>query len=203
MKRLVFALVIAALLGSEALAADFDASIMYRSTDPGWKLYVTCSRFFVDGQDGELPLAVDSYPVNLAFYKQAGIDGWDGPTGFFVTDSRTPISGGTTRSEEFYLWARVGASVQPLRLYQDMHPYLPSGVSYKLVLVSVPAGVDYTGPTQWGIDHGTITLPYYANYDGLTGYHFRMEFTAVPEPSSIAALGGGVMGLLALRKRRR
>ena len=61
----------------------------------------------------------------------------------------------------------------------------------------------YTGPTQWGIDHGTITLPYYANYDGLTGYHFRMEFTAVPEPSSLAALGGGVMGLLALRRRRR
>jgi hypothetical protein len=66
----------------------------------------------------------------------------------------------------------------------------------------------YTGPTQWSMSHDTpyhadIVLPYYATSDPSTGYKFRAEVTAVPEPSALIALMSGLAGVGGLAARRR
>ena len=204
-RQITLCAVLFSLLGALPAAAEYGSNIMYRCTDPGWKLFLVTSPPYTDGYDNEMAMGDERLAVNLAFYKQNGVHGWNRESGFYITDKLPGIQPGVTTTDDFYLWGQPGSAVQDLHLFFDkwVEPIFSPGVTYKLWLLSVPAGVDYTGPTQWGIDHGTITLPYYANYDGLTGYHFRMEFTAVPEPSSLAALGGGVMSLLALRRRRR
>ena len=205
MKQITLWAVLFSLLGALPVSAEFNANIYYRCTDPGWKLYINVHAGNLDGYDNEMEMGAERKPVNLAFYKQNGVRGWDHQTGFYVTDYLPAVQPGVATIDDFYIWGQPGSAVQDLHLFFDnwLKHALSPGVTYKLWLLSVPQGVTYTGPTQWGIDHGTITLPYYANYDGLTGYHFRMEFTAVPEPSSLAALGSGMMGLLALRRRRR
>ena len=67
----------------------------------------------------------------------------------------------------------------------------------------------YTGPTQWTMSHenpthADIVLPYYATSDPSTGYKFRAEVTAIPEPSSLLALACGLAGaIVGVRRARR
>ena len=201
-KQITLWAVLFSLLGALPASAEYGSNIMYRCTDPGWKLFLVTSPPYTDGYDNEMAMGDERLAVNLAFYKQNGVHGWNRESGFYITDKLPGIQPGATTTDDFYLWGQPGSAAQDFSMSKVL-ANTTEGVTYKLWLLSVPAGVDYTGPTQWGIDHGTITLPYYANYDGLTGYHFRMEFTAVPELSSLAALGGGMMALLALRRRRR
>ena len=203
MKQITLWAVLFSLLGTLPASAEYAGSVFYRCTYPvGWKLFLTVASPYTDGYDDELAMGTKRDAVNLAFYKQSGVHGWNRESGFYMTDRLPAIQPGATTTDDFYLWGQPGSAVQDFGMSKVLAG-ATEGVTYKLWLLSVPHGVTYTGPTQWGIDHGTITLPYYANYDGLTGYHFRMEFTAVPEPSSLAALGGGMMGLLTLRRRRR
>ena len=60
------------------------------------------------------------------------------------------------------------------------------------------------GWKQLGVYFGSSTILNDSTCDVDWDYvRYSWDFQPVPEPSSLAALGGGVMGLLALRRRRR
>ena len=157
-----------------------------------------------DGFDGEFQFTPSTgYGAYFAFHKTAGVQGWDGATGWYSEDFRAPLAAGQMSvMDGIYLWAVPGTPKKNL-VVELTEVWIPASIHYRLTLVQVPAGIQYSGPREWGISDKLLVLPYYATADGLTGYKFRAEFTAVPEPSSLAALGGGMMGLLALRRRRR
>ena len=61
-----------------------------------------------------------------------------------------------------------------MRLRKKYEPFLDPGVSFSLSLVSIPQGVEYTGPTTWGPETSEITLPFYSTDNGESGYKFRL-----------------------------
>jgi hypothetical protein len=83
------------------------------------------------------------------------------------------------------------------------------GMQFQLKLISKPESVVNSPDvgTIWNIDMpgSTISLPTYRTDNGLTGYHFELSATAVPEPSSLLALFGGLAGVggFAMRRRRK
>ena len=157
-----------------------------------------------DGYDWDAELPQNPLPlIHAGIRKVNGVHGWDGPTEFYIVDYRAPLLDGQRKTEDIFIWADTGAYSQDILLYLHGPPYLSPGVSYQLSLVNVPNGVTYTGPKEWGPDHGTITLPFYSTDDPLTGYRFLAEVTAIPEPSSILALAGGLVGLAGFALRRR
>lgn len=140
--------------------------------------------------------------VLLGFYNVDGINEWDSTTGWYSGTARELVSTGTSVViDNLYLWATTGTPSQNLQLYLQGNSWIPSSLNYKLSLISAPDG--YTGQTEWGITDTIITLPFYSTDDGTTGYRFRAEFTAVPEPSSILALVSGLGGVVGLALRRR
>ena len=78
---------------------------------------------------------------------------------------------------DIYLWATPGTESQDLHLRLQDGPSL-DGVTLTLALVSIPSGVTYTGPTEWGSETTDIVLPFYSADDGKTGYKFRVTITA-------------------------
>ena len=75
----------------------------------------------------------------------------------------------------------------------------------KMECIQVPSGIT-GGPevgTIWTTEN-RVHLPFYSTSNGLTGYQFEFTLTAVPEPSSLLALVGGIAGLggFALRRKR-
>ena len=142
--------------------------------------------------------------VLLGFYNVNGTNEWDGENGWYGGTAREPVSTGTSVViDNLYLWASTGTPSQSLQLRLQDYSWIPLGLNYKLSLLAVPSGVSYTGRTEWGIGDTSITLPFYSTANGLTGYHFQAQFTAVPEPSSILALVGGLAGLGGFALRRR
>ena len=159
------------------------------------------------GRDYETgPISTVSAPfmIALAIYKENGINGWDGPTGFYGSDDRGLLQPGQTDIiGDIYLWAGTAVTPQALQLWTDQYRLDP-GLTYKLRLVQVPVGITYTGPREWGPNHGTITLPFFATDDFMKGYMFQAEITApVPEPSSLLALAGGLTGVVGYKLKRR
>ena len=134
-------------------------------------------------------------------------DGWDGDTGFYGIDYRAPLASGETKTWMIYFWALQGTTPGDLGVHWDTlsgYP-LPSEMTARLEYIQKPQDVA-GGPdigTVWTTPP-TMVLPFYATTDGLTGYGFKFTLTAVPEPSSILALAGGLAGLggMALRRRR-
>lgn len=117
--------------------------------------------------------------VLLAIHRTNGVDGWNHDTGFYSGDIRETLSPGNNITiNGIYLWATPGTQNQELHVYPDARPYLDQGVSYSLKLVSVPEGITYTGPTEWGSETTDIGLPFYSTDDGKTGYKFRITITA-------------------------
>ena len=101
--------------------------------------------------------------------------------------------GQTLVINNIYLWAEPDAA-DPSIQFQQMAWFAQGGVTYTLSLVSIPDGVNYPGPREWGPGTSQIALPFYGTNDGRTGYKFRAEFTAIPEPSSLLALASGLAG---------
>ena len=93
----------------------------------------------------------------------------------------------------------------------NLIPGYPSdsyGFKFYLALKSKPGSM-IGGPeigTVWDIDMlgFEIEFPTYRTDNGLTGYQFELSATAVPEPSSLAAVLCGIGGLtsFAFRKRK-
>ncbi|MDO8588081.1 MAG: PEP-CTERM sorting domain-containing protein [Armatimonadota bacterium] len=186
----------------------FDVGYRIRSADSGESSGV--KRGFAggytgysDADDGEGRL-ISLPAVSAGIRKVTGVEGWDGPTTFIMWDYRSALAEGERKTEDIFVWANPGTQSQDILFYREGSQFLPTGVSYKLSLVSVPNGVTYTGPTQWGPDQGMITLPFYSTDDPLTGYRFLAEVSAIPEPSSSLGLLAGLAGFsgLVLRRRR-
>jgi len=135
-------------------------------------------------------------------------DAWDGDTGFYSTDYRAPLAPGETKTWLIYFWALSGTTPANLGVnWATVSSYpLPSNITAKLESIQKPEGI--TGGPAVGTVWTTppyVTLPFYATSNGLNGYGFKFTLTAVPEPSSLLALAGGIAGLggLALRRKRR
>lgn len=141
--------------------------------------------------------------VLLGFYNVNGTNGWDSTTGWYDTTMRESVSAGhSVTIDNLYLWASSGTPSQNLQLQID-YLMIDPNIVYKLTLLSVPTGVNYTGRTAWGTGDTTITLPFYSTNNGTTGYRFRADFAAVPEPSSLLILVSGCsIGVFTLRRRR-
>ena len=211
--RILLVVSLLTVLVQQACTAEYNFNLYYRAsgTDPytpGAKALFWSQPGATDGHDNEAPLLAgpDAAGINLAIYKTNGSDGWNVASGWYVTDIRGPLeSGQAAVIDSIFLWAGTQALNQDLQLYLHELPYLSPGLTYRLSLVSIPNGVTYTGPREWGPDHDTITLPFYATDNGTTGYKFRAELTApVPEPSSLFGIAAGLLGLggFVLRRRR-
>lgn len=211
MKRmLVITLLIILVAASQAWAdaPQFSASVMATgaTTDPApGKFLLQGWSWATDGNDG-IPLdsPISHAPITsfyAAAYKINGHEGWNGANGFYGGDDRGAIATGQTITEDIYVWASTGTSPERIKVAQGLSGV--AGINYTLDLVSIPTGIIYNGLTHWTTP-GAIILPFYSTDNGLTGYHFQATFTAVPEPSSILALVGGIVGFggIALRRRR-
>ena len=152
-------------------------------------------------------------------YHEQYTAGWTGDTGFYSQDFRAPLlqSPGPSKTWVFYLWEDPSWNIV-LELGWGTPgvwgpAYIPSfhNREYRLTYVraadgitggSVPVGTSILLNQQM---QGTWSFPVYRTTDGRTGYMFELTATVIPEPSSLLALGGGLIGLagLALRRRRR
>jgi len=158
-----------------------------------------------DLSDSYDALAILGTGWNAGVY-HAQIDGWDGTDGFYRNDYRAPLLPGESKSWVVYFWAANGST--PSNASLGFNWSLNSGpdVVGKVEYIQAPQGI-VGGPevgTVWTTagDHW-VQLPYYSTSDGLTGYAFKLTLTAVPEPSSILALAGGIAGLGGFVLRRR
>jgi len=210
-----FGLVIAILLAGKCCWAGYGYNGRFvtwgaLSNNMGGKFTVETFPSSTDGYDNQywdVPLDTQSHPkpFYVATYKTNGVDGWNAADGFYAVDSRSKLSAWQTVIEDIYLWAAPSTPAEGILLWFAADAPFQGG-TFTLRLVSVPNGIAYTGPTVWGLSDQYYIgpFPYYSTTDGRTGYHFQAEFTAVPEPSSILALMGGIAGLggFALRRRR-
>lgn len=154
--------------------------------------------------------------VNLATYHDKDVDGWNGPTGFYQRDVRSPVplQEGQTKSWLIYIWATPDMpvtcnTIDVVCFSLIPNPiYWPEDLGFNLTLKAKPQGI-VDGPntgTTWelGLSHGAILqLPMYRTNNGLTGYQFELTATVVPEPSSILALLCGLGSLSAFKFRKK
>ncbi len=158
---------------------------------------------YSDGLDSEdLPLTFGG--LNVAIYKTNGVQGWDSADGFYTIDGRATLLAGQTAIDDVYAWASSGGLPPGLSTMTFSASGGGDGGTLTIELVSVPSGITYTGPTEW-TNSVNVTLPMYVASDyaaGLTGYHFELINTAVPEPSSIITLAGGMIGMAGFALRR-
>jgi len=167
----------------------------------------------VDGYDeGDQQMDPEA-DVCVAAYKAAGQDGWDGPTGFYKSDQRAPLptTAGAAKTWQFYVWADpdLDQSAEHISLTLDPHR-LPSGdeMSFWLTLADIPSGV--SGGPEPGTSYALtatsslrLSLPVFRTDNGLEGYLFELTATVIPEPTSLLALGGGVLCLWGVFRRRK
>jgi len=143
--------------------------------------------------------------MNVAIHHSAA-EGWLGEPGFYWADFREPLATEKTWAS-IYLWWRPGAAAYNYTLYfvPDIPP--PGYYRFTLYLDQVPAGVSYNGPWQWELsatartDIPAGTFAPFESETGLDSYRFHLT-VAVPEPSGLVVLAGGV-AVLALRRKRR
>jgi len=129
--------VLFSLLGALPASAEYAGSVFYHCTAPGWKLFLTAASPYTDGYDDEDPMGTDRLAVNLAFYKQNGVHGWNRDSGFYITDNLPAIQPGATTTDDFYLWGQPGSAVQDFSMSKVL-ANTTEGVTYKLWLLSVP-----------------------------------------------------------------
>jgi len=168
-----------------------------------------------DGYDGELPITYGGVPTTYAaIYHEEGVNGWDGPNGFYTTDWAALLTPGQTKTWQIYVWSTldVPADYSTSGLAFGSSGIVPiEDYRFQFTLKSKPSSIT-DGPevgTTWrlyGIGGGTefgVLFPTYRTDNGLTGYHFEFSATVVPEPSAFAALACGLVGILTQARKRR
>ena len=147
-------------------------------------------------------------------YREKGVEGWAGETGYYGDDYRAPFTPGQSKSYgNIYLWGknitlstpyRVGFGTGPGGEGQD-----PAGYTGHLVLDYVPDICNWTGPWDFWLDLNTVnhlTLPMIVTSNPLDSTRMHLDIYApVPEPSSLATLACGLAGTggVLVRRRRR
>ncbi len=132
---------------------------------------------------------------------------WGSSAGFYAFDLRTPLAAGETKTWMLYIWGVPGEATSDFGATWTWWPEdYDQLVQGRLELVQKPTGIT-GGPavrTVWTTPPTSFALPLYTTTDGLTGYVFKFTLTAVPEPSSVLALVGGIAGLggFALKRKR-
>jgi len=170
------------------------------------------------GYDSNEPYTTDinrcgeNMDVKFAFRRDTGVDGWDGPSGWYGGQNLpTPPPGSSVVVKGLYVFA------WPAFQYNTFNTAYNAGPARELDdwvvtlrLVKIPDGVTYSGPTEWTLDGLTQSrlvpngaLPAYKTDDPLTGYRFEIQITHVPEPSCLLALLAGLGGFGAIVRRRR
>lgn len=160
----------------------------------------------LDGFDSTDLLATPAYGWSAGTYHVNGQDGWLGETGFYSFDSRSPLAPGESKTWTFYVWAEPGTTEATRAISGSLWTSDPNYIQTVMEYFQKPSGI--TGGPELGATWSapavfTLNLPYYSTSDGRTGYGFRLTLTAVPEPSSLLALAGGILGFGALRLRKR
>ena len=207
---LILALLLGATPGARG-AADWSWSIDASTAQEGW---------FTGGEFGARATTLDGFDTKdlliqpgirayIGTYHETGLGDWTGPTGFFRRDLRAPWSS----ASPILIWD-IGVWMDPsvpsqadfIKVGWTRSTQTPAYLRFTLQLVQKPQGVT-GGPAvgaTWNLLDFTVrevTLPAFSTADGNEGYLFRLM--AVPEPSGLLALAGGMSGLLALSRRRR
>jgi hypothetical protein len=167
---------------------------------------------YLDGYDGQLAWNPDNTGPILLLHREEGSI-WRGPTGFYGTDYESPIpSGGSKTWWDLCLWTTSAAylTIPGRANFASLAdgPRPPKGYWGQLVLDYVPDGLGWTGPWSfaWDLNQGfSYILPVPVASDGLQGtrMHLTVYTSPIPEPSSLLALAGGLMGLGAVGLLRR
>lgn len=151
---------------------------------------------------------------HMAVYHQSGLDGWTGPSGFFASDMRMPLTStpGAAKTWRMYGWDDPELPPEYTfhtisLLWAGSDPSVFDGIQFRLTFVRSAAGVADPGIPIGetiilnGRNGGGWALPVYRTDNGLDGYVFDLTATVIPEPSALLALSAGLTGL-ALRRRR-
>lgn len=164
---------------------------------------------YQDGYDGQHIAQVSGSGIALFHYRQTN-PGWSGPEGFYWEDYESPIpAGGNHTWSDIYLWTQdYAVSGQTANILFGLEFPPPPGYTAHLVLDYVPDSLHWTGQTDFWLDltrDNIITLPTPEVNDGLLGtrMHLTVYAPAVPEPSSLASLGLGLLPLAGYAVRRR
>lgn len=130
-------------------------------------------------------------------YREAGIDGWDGPTAYYWDEMRAPLELVDEKVwQPICVWADpiyIGETIDfSFELYELSPPY--GERTYELELIAVPEGVDGAPPvgTVWTVEIGvetTMTIPVYRTEVGLEGYQFAFRAIGTPPPCDGYAYG--------------
>lgn len=163
-----------------------------------------------DGYDPDYDLLayLGDGPGYTGVYHINDVAGWTGPTGFYYSDYRAPLAPDEGKAwAPIYLWA-TESYTEPVTYFSfeaDGPPYPPRERKYSLQLTAVPEGLSGAPDvgTSWALPADgslfTLELPTWATSDGLTGYQFSFNMTAmVPEPATGLACAVAVL----LRRRR-
>jgi hypothetical protein len=147
----------------------------------------------------------------IALYREYG-DNWAGETGFYYADYELPIVAGESKTWwNIYLWAQnyTTSGNTDVIIGTVTAAVPPQGYVGHLVIDYMPDYLNYTGDRAFDIDlhkGKVISLPVPTVTNPLDGIRMHLTVTApLPEPSSLAALGFGVLPVagVALRRRRR
>ena len=164
-----------------------------------------------DGYDGQTAENITGLAgVFILHYRQQS-ESWVGPSGFYRKDYESPIPrGGSKTWSDIYLWAwdyPVSGNLIECCVGPDCGP-IPPGYVARLDIAYTPESLNWTGPMQYDIDlpgGRWIELPVPTTNDPYNPMNVtRLTFTvyAVPEPSSLLALGAGLVPLAVGLTRR-